>query len=138
MGFIANLVAGPIFKTIGSVVNGWMERKRINAATKTTILLKKQEVITAQATADISWDQIMAKGSAESWKDEMWTVILAIPMVLAFVPGMDAHIQNGFMVLDQTPEYYKVFLGTAIAAAFGRSELIKIATKWKTVKASDK
>jgi len=133
MGWLAKLFVGPVFDTLGSVVGGWLERKKIAAVTETTIALKKQEVITSQATADITWDQTMADGSKDSWKDEYWTIILSIPMIGAFIPGMDVYVLNGFTVLASTPDEYKIFLGTAIAAAFGRSELIKITRKWKSM-----
>jgi hypothetical protein len=130
MGFIANLLMGPVFKTVGKVVGGWLERKQIKAEAATKIELARQEVITAQATADINWDQTMAEASKESWKDEFWTIILAVPAIFAFVPGMTDYILQGFVVLDQMPMYYKGFLGTAIAAAFGRNEVVQLTKRW--------
>lgn len=136
--WIAKKVVGGLFgdKIVGSLagaVDGWVERGKIKEETKTAIALAKQKVLTTQATADITWDQTMAEGSKDSWKDEYWTIILSIPMIGAFIPGMSVHVLNGFDVLSQTPEGYLTFLGVAIAAAFGRSEVIKVARKWKTM-----
>jgi hypothetical protein len=140
-GFLTNLIAGPlvkkIFGTVGSVVNGYLDRKKIREQTKTTIELKKQEVITAHATADITWDKTMSQASGKSWKDEYWTIIISIPAIGAFTPWSD-QILAGFQVLEQMPGYYQIFLGTAIGAAFGRNEIINVMRQYAGVKAQGK
>jgi len=70
---------------------------------------------------------MQAKGSMSSWKDEWFVVILSIPMIGAFIPDLVPYIQRGFEVLETMPDYYKGFLGAAIAASFG----IKTLANWK-------
>lgn len=74
-----------------------------------------------------NWEALQAQGSQTSWKDEWFVVILSIPMIGAFIPDLVPYIQQGFQVLDTMPEYYKAFLGAAIAASFG----IKTLANWK-------
>ena len=120
---------GGLLKTVlgfgGNIIGNWLERKKIKSDTKRLIELEKQKVITKQATADIDWDIEQAKNSSTSWKDEFFTIILSVPVMLAFVPGMAPYILEGFEVLRQVPEWFLISFGTAVAAAFGRSELTK-------------
>ncbi len=67
---------------------------------------------------EAEWEKIQAEASKSSWKDEFWTVILAIPLVLCFFPQTVPYIEQGFVVLETMPDYYKAWLGLAIAAAF--------------------
>lgn len=71
------------------------------------------------------WEKIMAEGSVPSWKDEFWTVVLAIPLVLCFIPATVPYIRDGFAVLETMPEYYRYWLGLAIGAAFAVRQLKK-------------
>jgi hypothetical protein len=130
MGFLA-LVA-PIAKSIfGGILKHFENKQQLKLAKQDTemkIELAKQEMVAKQVTADITWDQIQAKNSAGSWKDEYWTIVLSIPMILCFLPFLAGYVEQGFNALMTTPDWYRYAVLTAIAAAFGRSELIK----WKT------
>lgn len=87
----------------------------------------KQEVKIKTIQAAESWDALQAEGSKSSWKDEWFVFVLSIPMIGAFIPELVPYIQDGFAVLDTMPDYYKGFLGAAIAASFG----IKSLANWK-------
>jgi hypothetical protein len=62
--------------------------------------------------ADADWETQQASASQTSWKDEWFSVILSLPLIGA--------------VLETMPDYYKGFLGAAIAASFG----MKAVSKW--------
>jgi hypothetical protein len=87
----------------------------------------KQEVKIKQLQSEENWDTIQAQGSQSSFKDEWFVFILSIPMIGAFVPSLVPYIEEGFRVLDSMPDYYKGFLGAAIAASFG----LKSLANWK-------
>ena len=87
----------------------------------------KQEAKIKAITSTENWEALQAQGSQSSWKDEWFVVVLSIPMIGAFIPSLVPYIQEGFAVLDTMPEYYKAFLGAAIAASFG----IKTLANWK-------
>lgn len=69
------------------------------------------------------WEIIHAKGSQTSWKDEFWTVLLAIPVIMCFIAldGFDgaAVAQAGFASLKTLPQWYQYTLVTVILASFG-------------------
>ena len=88
--FLATLVK-PITAIAGPIVSGWQARKSAElegdlAVTKALTQAKITHVETAQA-GNIDWDAMAMKNSAQSWKDEFWTIVLSIPMIMAFVPG---------------------------------------------------
>lgn len=74
---------------------------------------------------EADWDALQAKNAGESWKDEFLLVILCIPLVLAFIPQAVPYVEAGFIVLDRMPDYYKVFVGAAVASSFGIKQLSK-------------
>jgi hypothetical protein len=124
---IIKTVLGVVAKPALDFISHKMKMAEARRETELSIELEKQKVISQQATADIKWDQIMAKNSGSSWKDEYWTIVLSIPAVVAFVPGTRQYVMDGFDALMTMPQWYIAALLTAIAAAFGRSEL----TKWR-------
>ena len=83
-------------------------------------------VMQKKATGEIDWDLEMAKGSQSSWKDEWLTILFSIPLILAFIPGMEEVVANGFAQLNAMPEWYQYSLGVIVAASFG----VRSATKF--------
>ena len=61
-----------------------------------------------------------------SWKDEWLTILFSIPLILAFIPGMEEVVANGFAQLQAMPEWYQYSLGVIVAASFG----VRSATKF--------
>jgi len=76
--------------------------------------------------ADADWETQQVVASQTSWKDEWFAIILSLPLIGAFIPDMVPYVQQGFAVLSTMPDYYKAFLGGAIAASFG----IKTIANW--------
>jgi hypothetical protein len=72
-----------------------------------------------KATGEIDWDLKMADASASSWKDEWLVILFSIPLILAFIPGMEDIVSSGFQQLEQMPEWYQYSLGVIVAASFG-------------------
>lgn len=59
-----------------------------------------------------------------SWLDEFWSVLIAVPAVLAFVPGVQDVVSRGFVILGQdAPGWYLAGLGAAVTWAFGRKTM---------------
>ena len=121
-----NLLIGPIADLAGTWLNGKVEEKKAQA--KTNVARAEAEAIVMQkkATGEIDWDLEMAKGSSSSWKDEWLTILFSIPLILAFIPGMEEVVANGFAQLQAMPEWYQYSLGVIVAASFG----VRSATKF--------
>lgn len=111
---------------IGSVSDHFKDKRELNkletmarSEIKQAVTKANLEKIAAGQVADIQWEQTMAVGSTTSWKDEFWTIVLGIPAVMSFIPGMDVFVVDGFAALSGTPLWYQNMLMVAIGAAFG-------------------
>ena len=121
-----NLLIGPIAEIAGTWMSGKVEQTKANAQTKVANAQAEAVVMQKKATGEIDWDLEMAKGSQSSWKDEWLTILFSIPLILAFIPGMEDLVRNGFQQLEQMPEWYQYSLGVIVAASFG----VRSATKF--------
>ena len=110
---------GPIADLAGTWMSGKAEEKKAQSATKVAKAQAEAIVMQKKATGEIDWDLEMAKGSQTSWKDEWLTILFSIPLILAFIPGMEDLVRNGFQQLEQMPEWYQYSLGVIVAASFG-------------------
>ena len=104
--FLGPIIAG---------VTGWFKSKaELKAAT-----VKGQIQVIQQASQNIAdWEQLHAKGSQTSWKDEFWTIVFAIPLIMGFV-GYAEEANKGFLALSNMPDWYQYTLVTMVLASFG-------------------
>jgi len=84
-----NLLIGPIAELAGTWMSGKVEEKKAQAKTRVAKAEAEAIVMQKKATGEIDWDLEMAKGSTSSWKDEWLTILFSIPLVLAFIHGME-------------------------------------------------
>lgn len=124
-----------VFGLIASPIKGWVDRKAKQQEHSQMIeeaqVKAKIRRLDKDQDHSIDWDTQNAQNAANSWKDEYWTIVLSIPAVMCFIPGMAKYVEQGFTVLKDTPEWYQYALLVAIAAAFGWSKLMQ----WKKEKA---
>ena len=104
-----------------------------------TYLNNKAEEKQAKHTArmsvienDADWEKTMAESSKTSWKDEFWTIVLAIPIfmvgyaiIVNDVTVID-RVKQGFVALEGLPEWYQYLLFLAISSSFGIRGVSKI------------
>jgi hypothetical protein len=105
-----------IFATLVSPITNFFTKRSEN---KTNIKLKQIDRLKNADDATSEWELIQAENGKHSWKDEFWTLILAIPLVLCFIPDYVHYIEDGFAVLQTMPEFYQYWLGVAILTSFG-------------------
>lgn len=125
---IWSLLLGPIteaVKLVATPVTDWLKHKQMvkEAQVKSKINIIKAETdarITKEMTEQghqNAWE--LKSIDQASWKDEFWTIVLSIPAIMAFIPGMDGVVVNGFLALGGTPVWYQTMLTVAIGSAFG-------------------
>ena len=74
---------------------------------------------------DADWETKMADASGQSWKDEFWTIVLAIPIFMVgytiVVGDMTVidRVKQAFSALNELPEWYQYLLFVAVTASFG-------------------
>jgi len=104
---------GPIIGAISSYVTGKQEISKAKQA-------GELKIIAQAAESQASWELLHAKGSQTSWKDEFWTIIFAVPLVLGFTGDWGVEVVTaGFLALDNMPDWYQYTLVTLVLAAFG-------------------
>ena len=117
---------GPIANLAGTVLQGRLEKTKANTEVKIATAKAKAKIMEKQATGEIDWDLEAIRGARNSWIDEWLVILFSIPLILAFVPGMELVVLNGFEVLNQMPEWYQYSLGVIVASSFG----VRAATKF--------
>ena len=120
----------PIVTLATTIFQGWMGAKKVKAAGKAKIAQAKIDAEIAKIDASYEMDTNAANDMKHSWKDEYLVILMSIPVIMCFIPGLDTQALKGFEVLKQTPEWYRwAFLGI-IAASFGlRTWLGKLTMK---------
>jgi len=114
-----NLLVGPISQLAGTWLEGKVEKTKAEAGAKVAKAKAEAVIMEKKATGEIDWDVTMAEASKHSWKDEWLVILFSVPLVLAFIPGMEGIVQRGFEQLDKMPDWYQYSLGVIVAASFG-------------------
>jgi hypothetical protein len=105
---------GPVTNLVGGYFKNKAEEKQAKHQAKMSVIQN-----------DADWESKMADASASSWKDEFWTVVLAIPV---FMVGYAIAVNDitvidrvalGFEALSGLPEWYQYLLFIAISSSFG-------------------
>lgn len=118
-------VFSALISPITEIAGGWLKNK---AEEKKATHERKLEHI----KNDANWEAKMADASADSWKDEFWTIILAAPIFfVGYAIAIDDltvidRVKAGFEALSELPEYYQYLLFIAISASFGIKGVNKI------------
>jgi hypothetical protein len=118
---------------VGELAGSWLKGKTAEKAAKSQVKVAKAEaeaeVMKTAATHDSKWELIMAQSTQSSLKDEIVTVIVLIPVVLVFIPGMEGVVQNGFDRLNELPDWYQYLVFLVCSAALGIKGLDKFRKK---------
>jgi hypothetical protein len=113
MSILTTLV-GPIANLAKGYLSNKAEEKQAKHQAKMSVIQN-----------DADWESKMADASKDSWKDEFWTIVLAIPvfMVGYAIAANDvtviARVATGFEALEKLPEWYQYLLFIAISSSFG-------------------
>lgn len=114
---------GGIPEAIGNYVN---ERQKIKSAEKLrkmeyedAIHKRKLDLISQGLTADMNWEMEFARQAATSWKDEYTLIVVSIPLVMAFIPGLSEFVKLGFESFAGTPIWYQAMVQVLFYATYG-------------------
>lgn len=107
---------GELIKGLASPVLGYFTKRSEH---KTEIKKKQIDRVMKADDSLAEWETIQAEGGRHSWKDEFWTIVLAIPAIGCFIPGGDKYMIAGFEAMALMPDFYQYWLGVAVLTAFG-------------------
>lgn len=116
-----NLLIGPAMDLAKDFIKGKADEKKA---------IQERKISAIQNDAD--WESKMADATKDSWKDEFWSIVLALPIVaIAYSVAIDDvsiidRVKQGFEVLNTLPEWYQYLLFIAVSASFGLKSADKI------------
>ena len=105
---------GPVTGLVGKHLKNKAEEKQAKHKAKLEVIKNEAD-----------WESKMADASASSWKDEFWTIILAIPIfMVGWAIATDdmsvvTRVEASFKALSELPEWYQYLLFIAISSSFG-------------------
>ena len=104
-----------------------MVNMRFGSKTWDRIVAERSRRVKA-AAGEMDWNPTWAEGAQSSWKDEWLTILVSIPLILAFT-GYEDVVMRGFTALEAMPDYYKTAVGVVFAASFGIQSVTKMFKK---------
>ena len=116
-----NLLIGPAVDLAKDFIKGKADEKKA---------IQQRKINAIQNDAD--WEAKMADATANSWKDEFWSIILALPIAaVAYSVAIDdvaiiERVKAGFATLNELPEWYQYLLFIAVSASFGLKSADKL------------
>jgi len=116
-----NLLLGPALELGKEFIKGKADEKKA---------IQERKINAIQNDAD--WESKMADATKDSWKDEFWSIVLALPIIaIAYSVAIDDvsiidRVKQGFEVLNNLPEWYQYLLFIAVSASFGLKSADKI------------
>lgn len=122
-------ILSPLINLGSTIIEGQINKSKAKATLAQTEAEAKAEVMKTAATHDSKWELIMAESTKGSWKDELVTVVVLIPVILCFVPGMEDIVKNGFDRLSELPDWYQYLVFLVCSAALGIKGLDKFRSK---------
>ena len=116
-----NMLIGPAMDLAKDFIKGKADEKKA---------IQERKISAIQNDAD--WEAKMADATSNSWKDEFWSIILALPIAaVAYSVAMDdstiiERVNEGFAALNGLPEWYQYLLFIAVSASFGLKSADKL------------
>jgi hypothetical protein len=107
-----------LIRPVADIAKGYLSNKAEQAKAK-------HEATMNVIQNDADWEARMADASGNSWKDEFWTIVLAVPIFMigyAIIVGdmtVVDRVKEAFSALNDLPEWYQYLLFVAISASFG-------------------
>lgn len=122
---------------VGSVLKGGVDVLKTKSETKKIKAIAEQAHYQKMAEGKIAYEIAGQKNMKDSWRDEWFTIILSLPLLIVFGaiffnrPDWITKLKEGFVTLDSLPEWYIYALLAAIASSFGLKVTDLVAKKLK-------
>jgi len=114
-----------LWSLISTVAGGLVDVIKTKTETKKYLAQAEQTHAMKMAEGEIEYKLQAQKNMGESWRDEWFTVILSVPLIIVFLavflgrPDWITKLKDGFLALDELPDWYIWALMAAIASSFG-------------------
>ena len=114
---------GPLINFARELGGKYMERKMVEAEGRILVETARAKaeatVLVTKAESVADWERVQAENSGSSWKDEFWTLLIALPIPFVFWPTTRPWVIEGFEALHSVPDWYLWAIAASISASFG-------------------
>ena len=114
-----------IWNIVGQIVSTGFKVMQTKSQTKQVQAMAEQKHYERMLDGKIEYEIAKQNQMDNSWRDEWFTVILSLPLLIVFgsvffnKPEWIAKLKEGFETLNQLPDWYIYALLAAIASSFG-------------------
>lgn len=116
-----------LISPIANVAGKWIEGRQKKAELKARIEEAKANAVVKKIEQEGSWEEKAMSASADSYKDEAWTITFIGIIVACFIPALQPYIEDGFRFLrEDCPEWLTYGILASIAASFGLKSIGKL------------
>ena len=116
-----------LISPIANVAGKWIEGRQKKAELRARIEEAKANAVVKKIEQEGSWEEQAMSASADSWKDEAWTLTFIALIFACFVPALQPYIEDGFRFLrEDLPEWLSWSIMASIAASFGLKSIGRI------------
>ncbi len=131
-------MALPLLPLVGGVVDlvtlwvsGRVEKSKARIEADVAVQKRRAEIALTETKLEGQWDLEQARASEASWKDEWLTLLVSIPLIMAFLSdaARDA-VRAGFDALAMMPDWYRWAVGIVFAASFGVKKAVNLIGRW--------
>lgn len=112
-----SIVGSLLGKVAPKVAEYYQKKLELKYQYKLTKWESKIRRAEAAEQRDHEWEQMQIRNSG--WKDEYVLILLSIPLVGVFIPGLQPYILQGFQTLGQTPQWYQWLIVLIFTAVYG-------------------
>jgi|TARA_R100000234_G_scaffold87100_1_gene55733 hypothetical protein len=118
---ILSAILGPVGNVATTYLKNKAEEKQAKHEAKMSVI-----------QSDANWEATMAESTKDSWKDEFWTLVLAVPIfMVGYAIAVDDitvidRVEKAFLALENLPEWYQYLLFICISSSFGIRGVSKI------------
>ena len=112
-------IIGVVVGALAEIGKSWLENRRAKADGKIEITKAKIATAVAKEKMKSTMDLSAMDGMQFSWKDEYLLILLSLPVIMAFIPGLVPYALAGFNTIAMMPAWYQWALTGMVAATFG-------------------
>lgn len=105
---------------IGNIATTFLKNRAEKAKAKQKLAVAKIEATTKKVQSDANWEEKAMDASANSWKDELWTLLFCGIIISCFIPFCQPYLSDGFRFLrEDCPDWLSWGILASIGASFG-------------------
>lgn len=115
-----------ILQPLTGLAQTWLSNRAKKAEARQKLAVAKIEAQVRKVEQDGDWESKAMDASADSWKDEAWTICFILIIIASFVPAAQPYMQQGFDFLRTAPEWIQWGILASIGASFGLKSIGKL------------